>query len=85
MFGWLRSPKCWRPASSVFWRGSPAENLRATEKVRSTLCQRLQLDAPPVVKGLLIVDSPQPMNFHMLERSEDAESVYLDAIGGFTF
>lgn len=37
------------------------------------------------VKGLLVVDSPQPMNFHMLEEVSDAESVFLNRINKFEF
>jgi hypothetical protein len=51
----------------------------------AALCQRLKLDSPPEIRGLLIVDSPQPMNFHKLESIADAESAYLDAIQTFRF
>jgi hypothetical protein len=37
------------------------------------------------VRGLLIVDSPQPMNFYMLEKMEDADSAFLGAIDKFRF
>jgi hypothetical protein len=54
-------------------------------KHRAALCHRLKLNEPPIVKGLLIVDAPQPMNFHMLEKREDCDSAILDAIGNFEF
>jgi hypothetical protein len=52
---------------------------------RDALCKRLKLDEPPVVRGLLIVDTPQPMNFHMLEKLEDGKSAFLEAIDSFDF
>jgi hypothetical protein len=54
---------------------------------RERLCQRLDLnpERPPEVKALLVVDSPQPMNFHMLDQIEDAESTRLDEIEQFSF
>jgi len=51
----------------------------------SALCHRLELNGPPEVRGLLIVDSPQPMNFYMLNKLDDAASAYLDAIDDFKF
>jgi len=51
----------------------------------AALCGRLKLDAAPEVRGLLIVDTPQPMNFYMLDQLEDGESVFLDAIDSFSF
>lgn len=51
----------------------------------SALCHRLELTRPPEVRGLLIVDAPQPMNFYMLDKVDDAASAYLDAINGFRF
>ena len=52
---------------------------------RERLVQRLRLDAPPDVHGLLVVEAPQPMNFHPLESVEDARSIPLDNIGTFAF
>ena len=46
---------------------------------------RLQLNAPPEVRGLLVVDSPQPMNFYMLDNLEDGDSAFLDALDSFDF
>jgi hypothetical protein len=37
------------------------------------------------VRGLLIVDTPQPMNFHRLEKLEDGNSAFLEAIDSFDF
>jgi len=69
----------------------PDALLRHIRRVRylrernEALCHRLELQAPPDVRGLLVVDSPQPMNFHMLEKIEDAESAFLGAIDKFKF
>jgi hypothetical protein len=52
---------------------------------RDRLCHRLELDVAPEVRGLLIFDTPQPMNSYMIERFPDSESVILDAIGDFRF
>ena len=52
---------------------------------RSGLCERLELDAAPEVHGLVIVDSPQPMNFYMLDQLEDGQSAFLGGIDTFTF
>ena len=63
-------------------------HLRRVEFLRAhtaALAKTLKLDTPPEVKGLLVVDCPQPMNFHMLEDVPDAVSVFLDAIGEFAF
>jgi hypothetical protein len=49
------------------------------------LRKSLKLPAVPEVRGLLIVDAPQPMNFHMLEKFADAQSAYFDVIGDFQF
>ena len=51
----------------------------------SALCHRLELLCPPEVRGLLIVDSPQPMNFYLLDKMDDAASAFLDAIDNFKF
>jgi hypothetical protein len=45
----------------------------------------LKLPRVPEVLGLLIVDSPQPMNFHTLSSDPDTRSVFLDAIDSFPF
>jgi hypothetical protein len=52
---------------------------------RDDLRKALKLPATPEVRGLLIVDAPQPMNFHMLEKFADAQSAYFDVIGDFKF
>jgi Holliday junction resolvase-like predicted endonuclease len=52
---------------------------------RAALCHRLKLGEVPEVRGLLIVDAPQPMNFHMLEKLEDGATAILDRIGEFEF
>lgn len=51
----------------------------------AALCHRLRLSGPPEVRGLLIADAPQPMNFYMLDKADDAASAYLDAIDDFRF
>lgn len=72
-------------------RDKPDKMLRHIRRVQylrqrsSALCGRLKLVAPPEVRGLLIVDAPQPMNFYMLEQLEDGESAFLDAIDSFSF
>jgi len=72
-------------------RDEPDKMLRHVRRVqylrkhRDALCHRLKLSEPPAVKGLLVVDAPQPMNFHMLEKLEDGDSAFLDAIGSFEF
>jgi hypothetical protein len=72
-------------------REKPDKMLRHIRRVQylrqrnAKLCGRLKLDTPPEVKGLLIVDAPQPMNFYMLEVLEDGGSVFLDAIASFEF
>lgn len=69
----------------------PDALLRHIRRVRylrernGALCHRLELETPPEVHGLLVVDSPQPMNFHMLEKMEDADSAFLSAIDKFKF
>jgi hypothetical protein len=59
--------------------------IRYLRERNEALCHRLGLEMPPEVCGLLVVDSPQPMNFHMLEKMEDADSAFLDAIDKFKF
>lgn len=49
------------------------------------LAKNLKLDRLQAVKGLLVVDAPQPMNFHMLDQLADADSAFLDAIDKFEF
>jgi len=72
-------------------REEPDKMLRHIRRVqylrkrRDALCHRLKLSEPPAVKALLVVDAPQPMNFHMLEKLEDGDSAFLDAIGSFEF
>lgn len=69
----------------------PDALLRHIRRVRylrernDALCHRLELETPPEVRGLLVVDSPQPMNFYMLEKIEDADSAFLGAIDKFNF
>ena len=69
----------------------PDALLRHIRRVRylrernEALCHRLELETPPEVRGLLVVDSPQPMNFHMLEKIEDAESLFFSALHKFKF
>lgn len=64
----------------------PDKMLRHLNRVRhlrnhaQELGQRLGLSAAPEVEGLLVVDAPQPMNFHMLDDSPDARSCMLDDV-----
>jgi hypothetical protein len=44
-----------------------------------------EVDSPPEVRGLLVVDAPQPMNFFAIGQLEDTESAFLDAIENFDF
>lgn len=63
-------------------------HIRRVEYLRArlpALAKNLRLDQLQAVKRLLIVDAPQPMNFHMLDRLADAESLFLDAIDTFNF
>jgi hypothetical protein len=72
-------------------REKPDKLLRHLRRVQylrernAALCERLELDAPPAVNGLLIVDAPQPMNFYMLEDVRDAKSLYRDTVNRFEF
>lgn len=72
-------------------REKPDKMLRHIRRVQylrerhDGVCSRLRLSAPPEVHGLLIVDSPQPMNFFMLDKLEDGRSAFLDAIDNFPF
>lgn len=52
---------------------------------REHIAKTFKLSDLPEVKGLLVVDCPQPMNFHMLESVPDARSVFLDALEDFEF
>ena len=72
-------------------REKPDKMLRHIRRVQylrarnDAVCARLALDAPPEIHGLLIVDSPQPMNFYMLDQLKDGQSAFLDAIEAFHF
>ncbi len=72
-------------------RKKPDKLLRHIQRVqylrdrRDRLAKTLKLEQVPEVKGLIIVDVPQPMNFHMLEELPDATSAFLDAINEFEF
>jgi hypothetical protein len=72
-------------------REKPDKMLRHIRRVnylrqrRDRVCAQLSLSAPPEVLGLLIVDSPQPMNFYMLDQLKDGQSTFLDAIESFSF
>jgi Holliday junction resolvase-like predicted endonuclease len=72
-------------------RTKPDKMLRHIRRVQylrarhDAVCARLGLDVPPAVNGLLIVDSPQPMNFYMLEQVEDGQSAFLDTIEQYHF
>ncbi len=63
-------------------------HIRRVEYLRAripALAKTLKLDRLQAVNGLVIVDVPQPMNFHMLDQLADAESVFLDAVESFKF
>ncbi len=72
-------------------RLKPDKLLRHIKRVQyirehvDALQKALKLPLIYEVKGLLIVDSPQPMNFHMLEDVPDGRSVFLHAIDEFEF
>jgi hypothetical protein len=72
-------------------RGKPDDLLKHLRRVkylrerREKLVQRLGLAQAPEVKSLLVFDSPQPMNFYMLEQKDDCESTRLDTIESFQF
>lgn len=72
-------------------RAKPDKMLRHIRRVeylrerRHALSRRLSLEGTPDVKGLLIVDKPQPMNFHMFEHLEDGKSIFLDVLDDFAF
>jgi|GEM_PF-2034437 len=54
--------------------------VRYLKKHSALLGERFQLPSKPVVRGLMVVDAPQPMNFHMLEQDPDAGSCMLDEL-----
>jgi hypothetical protein len=63
-------------------------HVRRVEYLRTNaakLVKALKLPVVPEIRGLLIVDAPQPMNFHMLEKIADGESAFLGAIADFAF
>ncbi len=72
-------------------RQRPDEMLRHLRRVgylrqhKDRLVARLTLPGPPEILGLLIVESPQPMNFHAVKSDLDARSVFLDALNEFPF
>jgi hypothetical protein len=72
-------------------REKPDKMLRHIRRVQylrdraDAIAKNLKLPKVPEVKGLLIVDAPQPMNFHMLDELEDGESVFLDTIASYRF
>lgn len=59
--------------------------VRYLREHRVALGHRLKLGETPEVRGLLVVDAPQPMNFYMLENIENASSITLDLIDEFNF
>jgi len=72
-------------------REKPDKMLRHIRRVQylrdraDAIAKNLKLPTTPEVKGLLIVDAPQPMNFHMLDELEDGESAFLDTIASYNF
>lgn len=64
----------------------PDKMLRHLNRVRylrehsALLGERLNLPSKPIVRGMMVVDAPQPMNFHMFERDPDAGSCMLDEL-----
>lgn len=63
-------------------------HLRRVQYMRenvAALAKTQMLSVEPQIRGLLVVDAPQPMNFHMLEDVADADSAFLDAIHEFDF
>lgn len=72
-------------------REKPDKLLRHIHRVQylrarlPALAKNLKLEGLPAVKGLLIFDAPQPMNFYIFDELEDAESVFLDVIDTFRF
>lgn len=72
-------------------RDKPDKLLRHIRRVQylrqrnHLLSARIHSIAQPEVRGLLIVDAPQPINFHMLDQLEDSESVFMGMITKFQF
>lgn len=72
-------------------REKPDKMLRHIRRVQylreraDAIAKNLKLPKIPEVKGLLIVDAPQPMNFHMLDDLADGDSAFLDTIAGYKF
>jgi hypothetical protein len=67
-------------------REKPDKLLRHIRRVRflrdnvHRLTQRLRLSKTPIIRGLVVVDVPQPMNFHKLSDDPDSECCMLDEI-----
>jgi hypothetical protein len=64
------------------------KHLRRLQLMRENsarLAEVLGLAQPPEIKGLLVFDTPQPMNFRRVNESPDAECVFLDRIAEFKF
>ncbi|MFG1279766.1 hypothetical protein [Xanthobacter autotrophicus] len=72
-------------------RERPDKLLRHIRRVQylrdqaEAIAKNLKLPKTPEVKGLLIVDAPQPMNFHMLDDLVDSDSTFLDTIADYKF
>jgi hypothetical protein len=72
-------------------REKPDKMLRHIRRVQylqaraDAIAKSLKLPKTPEVKGLLIVDAPQPMNFHMLDDLADGDSAFLDTIASYKF
>jgi hypothetical protein len=52
---------------------------------REALQKALRLPQLPDVRGIVIVDCPQPMSIHAISTSEDAHTIMVDEIGDFEF
>jgi hypothetical protein len=64
------------------------KHLRRVQLMRENsakLAAALGLAQPPEIKGLLVFDTPQPMNFRRVNDSPDAACVFLDRIAEFEF
>ncbi|MCP4099360.1 MAG: hypothetical protein GY748_24315 [Planctomycetaceae bacterium] len=72
-------------------RKKPDKMLRHTQRVQYLRChsealvKTLNLPKIPDVRGLLIVDAPQPINFHMLDDLPDGQSAFLSALDAHNF
>ncbi|MFC6488731.1 hypothetical protein [Nitratireductor sp. GCM10026969] len=72
-------------------REKPDKMLRHVRRVQylreraDAIAKNLKLPKIPEVRGLLIVDAPQPMNFHMLDDLADGDSAFLDTIADYKF